>query len=117
MGANLQTSLCDCFEKSPKTSTRRSTKSQEVTLTPKTKSKPGKKTRFLENNNLTANLTQKIMSAQDAVLLHSSSKNPKKQITLQSFSVIRILGKGASGKVLLVKKADSNQTIFGFIMK
>ena len=35
---------------------------------------------------------------------------PQKQITLQSFSVIRILGKGASGKVLLVKKADSNQT-------
>ena len=30
-------------------------------------------------------------------------------VTLQSFSVIRLLGKGASGKVLLVKITDSSQ--------
>lgn len=109
MGANLQSSICDCFEKTPRVPVRSS--KTEVTLSPKkTKTKSDKKTRFLENNNLTANLTQKIMSAHDAVLVHSSSKNPKKMVTLQSFSVIRLLGKGASGKVLLVKKTDLSQT-------
>ncbi len=105
MGANLQSSLCDCFEKSPK----RPTSSQPITLAPKGISSD-KKALFLKEKHLTTNLNEKIFAAKDAVLFHSSSKNPHKQVSLQSFSGVRILGKGASGKVLLVKKSDNSST-------
>lgn len=110
MGANIQSTLCDCFEKTHKTAPTNRFSFQnpiEITLTSKTKPKNEKTSNFVQENGLTANPPQKIKGADKAVLLHSSSKNPKKkQISLQSFNVIRILGKGASGKVLLVKRID-----------
>lgn len=111
MGANIQSTLCDCFEKSHKTAPSKQRFSFqnpiEITLTAKNKQKNEKTSNFAQENGLTANVAQKIKEAHKAVLWHSSSKNPKKQqISLQSFNVIRILGKGASGKVLLVKRVD-----------
>ena len=104
MGAKLQTSLCDCFEKSPK----HPSSHLPVTLSPKGIAPPEKKARFHKEKNLATNLNEKIFAAKDSILFHSFSKNPNKRISLQSFSVVRILGKGASGKVLLVKKCENS---------
>lgn len=46
--------------------------------------------------------------------MHSSYRNSphKQKVNLQSFNVVRILGKGASGKVILVKLQDENSLDF-----
>ena len=108
MGGNLQSISCDCFEKdSKKIQAKNCINNSDITISPTGKAKTDKKARFAKGLKTTTDLAQKIMAAQDAVLIHTSSKKPNKNISLQSFSVIRLLGKGASGKVLLVKKTDT----------
>lgn len=61
MGASLQTSICDCFEKSHKTKFPESQtdpiNDMNITLTSKTKPKTVK---FAKENGLTTNVAQKI---------------------------------------------------------
>lgn len=119
MGANFQKTFCDCFEKTPK---RLKSKSSfpEVTLSPRNQTTFSEKSyKFLQEDAVTTNFTQNLMGVQDAVLLHSSSKNPNKNISLQNFSVVRVLGRGSSGKVFLVQRCDdpiSNDRLYAMKM-
>ena len=94
MGNKLQQIACDCFNEPKKESAKNSMEAKQLNRS-QNNIKPPKSLKVNQHN-------------EEAILI---SKNPtiEKKISLNDFLVERVIGRGAFGKVLLVKKETSQK--------
>lgn len=122
MGSNLSNTLCYCLNTKPLNPVILSSSlapSESYQDPPETAcfnqkelpTKPSPKEKFIKNNDLKANPLMRVsLKHEEICIMHPNTKK-NNTVNLDCFSIVRNLGVGATGKVLLVKRND-NQKLY-----
>ena len=72
------------------------------------------------NHEIIKNLEEEMSMSRDSSEILQIENGPEildKKVNIEDFIIVRVLGRGSFGKVLLVEKKDSSSCFFNFLFK